>query len=89
MLPLATPLPLDLESRIFDWPIEPTKDAIDLLITWPLASLMVCIIYFNRFRPGSGEGLALVFDWFVLFDALYATKVACERLLRRRRHVNL
>ena len=56
---------------------------------WPLAPFMVCIIYFNRFRPGGVEGLALVFDWLLLFAALYATKAACERLLRWRRHFSL
>jgi hypothetical protein len=56
---------------------------------WPFAPFMACIIYFNRFRPAGGEGLALVFDWLVLFAALYVTKAACERLLQRRCHGNL
>ena len=56
---------------------------------WPLAPFMFCIIYFNRYRPNGGEALVLVFDWLVLIVALYATKAACERLLRWRRHCNL
>ena len=55
---------------------------------WPLAPFMVCISYFNRFQPSGGEGLTLVFDWLVLFAALYATKAACERLLRWRLRFN-
>ena len=48
---------------------------------WPLAPFMVCISYFNRFQPGGGEGLTLLFDWLVLLAALYATKAACQRLV--------
>jgi hypothetical protein len=46
---------------------------------WPVAPFMVCIIYFNRFRPGGLEGFALVFDWFVLFVALSLARLICER----------
>jgi hypothetical protein len=34
---------------------------------WPLAPVMLCQIRGNRFRPSGLEGLALVFDWLVLF----------------------
>jgi len=46
---------------------------------WPLAPFMVCIIYFNRFRPGGLEGLVLVFDWLVLIAALSLASFVCER----------
>jgi hypothetical protein len=46
---------------------------------WPLAPFMVCIIYFNRFRPGGLEGLVLVFDWLVLIAALSLARFVCER----------
>jgi len=51
---------------------------------WPLAPFMVCIIYFNRFRPGGLEGLVLVFDWLVLIAALSLARFACEQCCHRR-----
>ncbi len=51
---------------------------------WPLAPFMVCIIYFNRFRPGGLEGLVLVFDWLVLIAALSLARFVCERCCHRR-----
>jgi hypothetical protein len=46
---------------------------------WPLAPFMVCLIYFNRFRPSGLEGLVLVFDWLVLIAALCLARFVCER----------
>ena len=56
---------------------------------WPLAPFMVCIIYGLRFRSSGGEGCVLVLDGVLFLVALYATKAACERLLRWRRHLKL
>jgi hypothetical protein len=51
---------------------------------WPLAPFMVCIIYFNRFRPSGLEGSVLVLDWLVLFVALSLGRFVCERCCHRR-----
>jgi hypothetical protein len=51
---------------------------------WPLAPFMLCIIHGLRFRPGGLEGLALVFDWLVLFLVLSLARFVCERSSRRR-----
>jgi hypothetical protein len=49
---------------------------------WPLAPVMVCIIYFNRFQPSGLEGLVLVVDWLVLIAALCLARFVCERCFR-------
>jgi hypothetical protein len=51
---------------------------------WPLAPVMVCLIYGNRLRPSGLEGWTLVVDWFVLFLALSLARFLCERCYRRR-----
>jgi hypothetical protein len=51
---------------------------------WPVAPFMLCIIHGLRFRPGGLEGLALVFDWFVLFLVLILARFMCERCARWR-----
>ena len=57
-----------------------------VLSRWPLAPCMVCIIHGMRFRPSGIEQCVLAFDGLFFLVALYATKAACERLLRWRRH---
>ena len=56
---------------------------------WPLAPFMVCLIHGLRFHSSGVEGCVLVLDGVLFLVALYATKAACERLLRWRRHCNL
>jgi hypothetical protein len=56
---------------------------------WPLAPFMVCLTHGLRFRFSGVEGCVLVLDGVLFLVALYATKAACERLLRWRRHRNL
>jgi hypothetical protein len=51
---------------------------------WPIAPFMLCLIHGNRFRSGGGEGLALVFDWLVLFLVLSLARFVCERCSLRR-----
>ena len=53
---------------------------------WPLAPFMVCLVHGLRFHPNGVEGCVLVLDGVLFLVALYATKAACERLLRWRRH---
>ena len=48
------------------------------------APFMICIIHGNRFRSGGLEGLALVFDWLVLFFVLSLARLICERWSHRR-----
>jgi hypothetical protein len=56
---------------------------------WPLAPCMFCLIHSLRFHRSGIEPLVLVFDGVVFVVALYATKAACERLRRWRRHGNV
>jgi hypothetical protein len=56
---------------------------------WPLAPFMVCLVHGLRFHSSGVEGCVLVLDGVLFLVALYATKAACERLLRWRRHSNL
>ena len=56
---------------------------------WPLAPFMVCLIHGLRFYSSGVEGCVLVLDGVLFLVALYATKAACERLLRWRRHFKL
>ena len=56
---------------------------------WPLAPFMVCLTHGLRFHSSGVEGCVLVLDGVLFLVALYATKAACERLLRWRRHRNL
>jgi hypothetical protein len=49
---------------------------------WPLAPCMLCLIERNRLSAGGLEGLALVFDWLVLFLALCLARFVCERCSR-------
>ena len=56
---------------------------------WPLAPFMVCLVHGLRFHSSGVEGCVLVLDGVLFLVALYATKAACERLLRWRRHFNL
>lgn len=51
---------------------------------WPLAPFMICVIHGNRFRPGRGEGLVLVFDLLVLFAALALARFLGDRWPKRR-----
>ncbi|WP_435016217.1 hypothetical protein TA3x_003781 [Tundrisphaera sp. TA3] len=52
---------------------------------WPLAPFMICPTRGMTFHPTGMEGLALILDGACLLVALYATKAACDGLLRRRR----
>jgi hypothetical protein len=56
---------------------------------WPLAPFMVCLIHGLRFHSSGVEGCVLVLDGVLFLVALYATKAACERLLRWRRDFTL
>ena len=56
---------------------------------WPLAPCMVCLVHGLRFHPNGVEQCVLALDGVLFLVALYATKAACERLLRWRRHRNL
>jgi hypothetical protein len=56
---------------------------------WPLAPFMVCLVHGLQFHPSGLEQCVLALDGFLFLVALYATKAACERLLRWRRHFNL
>ena len=49
---------------------------------WPLAPFMVCLTHGLRFHSSGVEGCVLVLDGVLFLVALYATKAACERLLR-------
>lgn len=51
---------------------------------WPLAPFMVCSRHGNRFRPGGGEGLVLVFDLLVLFAGLALARFLGDRWPKRR-----
>jgi hypothetical protein len=52
---------------------------------WPLSPCIVCLIHGMRFHPNGVEQCVLALDGVLFLVALYATKAACERLLRWRR----
>ncbi len=56
---------------------------------WPLSPCFFCLIHGLRFHPSGIEPFVLAFDGVLFLAALYATKAACERLLRWRRHRDL
>ncbi len=56
---------------------------------WPLSPCFFCLIHRLRFHTSGIEPFVLAFDGVLFLVALYATKAACERLLRWRRHGDL